>query len=211
VIRILLALAVLVATPRTSRADCAADADRLRAHMVDAQHRTHRWDLAWGLIFTGAAAIQVGLALTHTKPFSTFEANYEETLWVGAGKASIGAGSHLILPIRSHVPPPNADRCAELAALHKSVEKLGKAERQTFWLTHLGGLAVNLTGAAILWHRRSFAVGATSFLISLPVGPISAYTMPRDTWHLWREESPTWSVGVGVADGGLTLGVSGEL
>ena len=88
--------------------------------------------------------------------------------------------------------------CVELAALRKSVTQLGKAERQTFWLTHLGGLAVNLTGAAILWHRRSFAVGATSVLISLPVGPISAYTMPRDTWHLWRDESPAWSVGVGV-------------
>jgi hypothetical protein len=205
-----LVLAASAPGPRAA-ADCAQDADRLRAHLVEAAPRVHTWNFAWAIGFGGAAAIQVALAATETNPFGAFTADYQETLYVGAAKAAIGAAARFVLPLHVEIPPPVADRCVELAALRSSLETIARKERRTFWLTHLGGLALNLSGAALLWHRRSFAVGATSFAISFPIGPISAYTMPRSSWHRWRDEHATWAVAISPHDGGGILSIRGQL
>jgi len=115
---------------------------------------------------------------------------------VGGTKATIGVLSRLVFPLRVRIPAANADRCVELAALRDEVTRLGKKERESFWLTHIGGTSLNLAGMFFLWYRRSLKIGAVSFAISYPVGITSAYTLPRKTWHLWRDESPSWSVGV---------------
>jgi hypothetical protein len=198
---LLVTIALVVATPRAG-ADCASDADRLRAHLVQGQHRAHRWNIAWAIAFGGAAAVQFTLAATEFKPYGTFTQDDKETLIVGGAKATIGSLSRIVTPLSVSIPAASADRCGELTALRKAVVDLGRKERATFWLTHLGGFAVNLTGALILWHRRSFKVGAASFVLALPVSPIAAYTMPRATWHLWREESPAWSVAQELGAGG---------
>lgn len=203
------ALFVLVVA-RTAAADCAADATALRAHLTEQAPRVRTWNLAWGIAFGAAAAGQVALAATQEKPLGTFDKDYQETLYVGAAKATLGAGARLVMPLRIRIPAIDPDPCTDLAHLRASLAKIGRQERQTFWLTHLGGIAVNLTGAFILWHRRSFAVGAVSFLISSPVGPISAYTMPRGSWHRWREERASWGVAVLPHDGGWLLGAAGE-
>ena len=202
---------LLLALAQRAEADCAADADRLRAHLVAAAPGVHRWNLGWALGFGGAAAIQFTLAATRTNPFGTFTTDYQETLYAGAIKSTIGMLSRVIQPLHVSVPPLNADRCADLKALRDRLSSIARKERSTFWLTHLGGIALNLTSGLILWHRRSFEVGATSFLISFPVGPIAAYTMPRGSWHLWRDESPTWSVAVGLGPDQATLSLVGQL
>lgn len=191
--RLAAALLVLLAA-RPAAADCATEADRLRAHLESAAPRVRRWNTGWAIAFGAVAAGQFALAATHTNPLGPFDEDYKETLYVGAGKATLGMLSRIVTPVRVSIPPPVPDRCADLVALRGAVKKLAATERNAFWLTHLGGLAVNLTGAAILWHRRSFTVGAVSFLISFPVGSLSAYTLPRRTWHLYRDESPAWSV-----------------
>jgi hypothetical protein len=211
VTRSTVAALLLLALARRAEADCAADADRLRAHLVAAAPGVHRWNLGWALGFGGAAVAQFALAATKTNPFGTFTTDYEETLYVGAIKSSIGALSRIVQPLRVIIPPPNADRCADLKALRDSLSSIARNERNNFWLTHLGGLALNLTGGFILWHRRSFRVGATSFVMSYPVGPAAAYTMPRGSWHLWRDESPTWSVAVGLGHDQATLSLVGQL
>ncbi len=203
-----LALVVLTAGPPAS-ADCAQDADLLRAHLEDAAPRVRRWNTAWALAYSGAAVGQLGLALTETKPFGTFDQDYKETMYVGAAKATIGAASRIVLPLKVRIPPRDPDRCVDLAALRGSLARIAKDEKQTFWLTHLGGLALNLGGSWLLWHRRSFRVGAISFLMSFPVGSLSAYTQPRASWHEFRSESPTWSVGIGAGDGHASLNLAG--
>jgi len=200
---------LLAAVPR-AEADCAADADRLRTHLVGAAPGVFRWNTAWAIAFGGAAVVLYAAATTETKPFGTFDQDFKESMYVGGAKATIGAAARLVLPLRVRVPPPNADRCADLAALRGSLAKLAGQEKRTFWLTHLGGFALNLSGALLLWHRRSFKVGAISFLMSFPISPLSAYTMPRRSWHLYREEAPTWSVGVGLGEHHATLGLVGE-
>jgi hypothetical protein len=209
-----LLVAVLLGTtiaPRDARAaDCAADADRLRSHLEEARTNTSRWNLAWSVVFGVAAAGQFALAATDYNPLGDFDADYRDTLLVGGTKATIGLASRFVFPLRAYVPAPNADRCVELAELRKAVTAIGKKERQSFWLTHLGGMAVNLAGVGILWYRRSFGVGAVSFAISYPVGITSAYTLPRASWHLWREEKSSWTVGILPSREQTTLVLGGE-
>lgn len=206
----LLVAACLATTPRVARAaDCAGDADRLRAHLEQADVSVSRWQLAWTVAFSAAAIGQFALVLAEWKPFGEFDDKYRDTLLVGGTKATIGVGSRLVFPLRVHVPAPNADRCVELAELRRSAAALGKKERQSFWLTHIGGTALNLTGMFVLWNRHTLATGAVSFAISYPVGITSAYTLPRKTWHLWRDEKATWSVGIAPSREQTTLVLGG--
>jgi hypothetical protein len=205
------AVALATLAPRdTHAADCAADADRLRAHIEEADVNTSRWQLAWTIVFTTAAAGQFALALAEWNPFGEFDDKYRDTLLVGGTKATIGIGSRVLFPLRAHVPAPNADRCVELAELRKSITKLGKKERQSFWLTHLGGTALNLAGVGVLWYLHSFKAGAISFAMSYPVGVTSAYTLPRKSWKLWREEKASWTVGILPGDERTMFVVGGE-
>ena len=206
-----LVLAALLAgfAPRVARADCAADADHLRAHLVEVDPAVFRWNTVWTVALGTAAVAQFTLAATHTNPFGTFNDDFKEAMYVGGTKSAIGMLSRIVTPLRVHIPDPNADRCADLIALRASVKKLASQERQNFWLTHIGGFAMNAGGGLLLWYRRSFKVGATSFLTSLPVGWLIAYTLPRKTWHLYRSESPSWTVTVGAAEGHGTIGIAG--
>lgn len=201
----------LVAAPAYAGPDCASDADQLRAHLEQADTNTFRWNLAWGVLFGAAAVGQVVLAVTETKPFGTFDDAYRDTMYVGAGKATIGVLSRVITPLSVSMPARNEDRCAELIALRASLTKIAKKERQSFWLTHLGGTALNLAGAGLLWYRHSFKDGAISFAMSFPIGPISAYTMPRKSWHLWREQRASWAVTVAVQPEHTMFSIAGQM
>jgi hypothetical protein len=189
--------------------DCAPEADRLHAHLVEAERSAFRWNLSWTIAFGAASAGQFALALTETNPLGEFNEKYRDTLYVGAAKAGIGFTSRVVLPLSVDVPAPTADRCADLTALRKTVTKLATKERRLFWLTHLGGMAVNLAGAAVLWHRHSFATGAISFVISYPVGTLNAYTLPRKSWKLVRAEAAQWSVTAAATGEQATLSLQG--
>ncbi|MEO7093388.1 MAG: hypothetical protein ABI175_09065 [Polyangiales bacterium] len=206
-----LVVAALLAAvvPRAAHADCAADAGRLRDHLVEVEPAVFRWNTAWTVALGTASILQITLAATHTNPFGEFNDDFKEAMYVGGVKSGIGALSRIVTPLRVRIPELNADACADLAAVRASVKKLANQERQNFWLTHLGGLAMNAGGGLLLWHRRSFKVGATSFLTSLPVGWLIAYTLPRRTWHLYRSESPSWTVTVGAGDDHGTIGIAG--
>ena len=207
-IRALFVIAIALA-PRAARADCARDADALRAHLTSQAHGVRMWNTLWAIGFGAAAAGQFALAATETNPLGPFDRDFEESLYVGGVKATIGFASRVVMPLRVDIPGPDADRCRELAQLRASLTTIAKKERQTFWLTHLGGLALNLAGAAVLWERRSFVVGVLSFATSFPIGPISAYTMPRGSWHRWRDEHAAWSIAVTPRADGWSLGVAG--
>ena len=208
--RALIVVLLLAVPARAHAQDCAASADRLRAHLEQADVGVSRWQLAWTIAFGAAAATSAGLALAEYKPFGTFDEDYRDTLWVSSAKATVGFLSRIVMPLRVSIPDKTSDdRCSELAALRESVATLGRKERDSFWLTHIGGTALNLAGGLLLWHRRSLGVGAVSFAVSYPVGITSAYTLPRGTWHLWREERATWTVGVVPTDEATLLVVGG--
>ena len=208
------AIAILVATASRADAACADEAEELRGFLARELSHADTWDLAWGLAFGVVSTVQTAAAVTKFKPGGELSDDEEATLYVGGAKAFIGFAAHTVTNIRGSLPARHPDPCVDLAHLRKALAKLGKAERQTFWMTHLGGWAVNLTGAAILWHERSFKVGLVSILVSLPIGPLSAYTMPRKAWKRWRNERASWTVNVGRAaysDDGFVVSLGGEL
>jgi len=193
----LLIIALLATVPARAHAeDCAASADRLRAHLEAADVGVSRWQVAWSIAFGAAAVGTATLALTKWNPFGDFDDKFRDTMIVSSAKATIGLGSRILMPLRVDLPTPNTDRCADLVALRASVAKLGRKERDTFWLTHLGGTALNLAGGGLLWYLHSLGTGAVSFAMSYPVGVTSAYTLPRGTWHVWRGERASWNVTV---------------
>jgi len=205
------AIGACVAAAAPARADdgCAHEAAALRAHLVDAERATYRWNLGWTIAFGAASAGQVALAALEVNPLGTFDANYRDTLYVGAAKAGLGFASRLVLPLAVDVPAPLADRCADRAVLRATLTRLATKERRLFWLTHLGGMALNLGGMALLWERHGATTGLVSFAISYPVGMLSAYTLPRGSWKRWRAERAGWTVGVGATGLGPSVSIAG--
>ena len=203
--------ALLGASPAHAAPDCAADADRLRAHLVQADRATFRWNTVWAVLFGTAAVGQVVLAVAEVKPFGTFDAATRDTYYVGAGKATLALGTRLFTPLRVSVPAASEDRCAELVALRASLKKIAKKERQGFWLGHTGGLLLNIAASGFLWHRHSFKDGAISFAMSYPVGLAHTYTMPRKSWHLYRAEEASWSVALAIHPERTMFSLTGEM
>ncbi len=205
-------VSVVLAFAAPAAADtCDDEAAALRAHLDEESHRAHRWNTVWAILFGASAVGQVALAAAEVNPTGEFDRDFEETLYVGAVKASIGFGSKLAMPLRIPSPPPaSGDACADVAALHATLGEAARRERNSFWLTHLGGIAVNLAGATVLTVRRSLPVGALSFVVSFPVSTIAAYTQPRRSWHMWRERRASWTVGATATGGGAQLWLGGE-
>jgi hypothetical protein len=203
-------LAVALVSPAAAET-CEEEATALRAHLESESRRATRWNVIWGVLFGAAVVGQLGFALAEVDPLGReFTTDTEETLYVGAAKATLAVGSKVFLPLRIPVPAAAADTCTDVRALRLALAQAGRREQRSFWLTHLGGTAVNLAGATILTVRRSLKVGAISFAISYPVGPASAYTQPRRSWKLWRERRAQWMVGATADAGGARLWLGGQ-
>jgi hypothetical protein len=181
----------VVPTPDAPSAPGACDereADELRKHLMREEHRASRWNLAWRWTFTAASVGSFAVAIADPFP------EMRDGLYVSGAKAGIGALARWILPLRVDVPEVNADVCADVIALRKAVASTAKRERGLFIMGHIGGLALNIGGAAIIWYRGSLGQAALSVAVGYPVGLLSNYTMPRGSWQMHRER--TWTVGV---------------
>lgn len=191
--RLWISVVLLVAAGRLARADCAQDAAEIRGQLAHDAAVAHRWNLGWSLGFTAAAVVQLGAA-----PTGWFGHELTSGLWINGGKAAIAAAFRWATPLRISVPAERADACADRDALRAALAEAGRAERLTFWMTHVGGFALNLAGALILWREVSWQAGAESFAISYPVGLANAYTQPRGAWHRWRDTRDAWAPTVSV-------------
>jgi hypothetical protein len=206
ILRVVASLVLALATTGVAGADtsCEQEATALHEHLERESERAGRWNTIWAVLFGAAVVGQVGFAIAEKDPLGgDYDQDTKETLIVGASKATLAVASKVILPLRIPVPGRTTDACADVLALRAALATAAKREKRSFWLTHLGGTAINIAGATILTVRRSFKVGAISFAISYPIGPASAYTQPRRSWKLYRAQQPTWVVGAtGTADGG---------
>jgi hypothetical protein len=185
-----------------------AEAAELRAHLERESHKAHVWNVSWAAIFGGAAigSLAVGLA----NPFPKLQTG----LYVSAGKAAIGAGGRLILPLRIPIPPPNSDVCADIEALRTAVKVAAKREKGNFYLNHVAGILVNGGGALIVWKYGTGGQALLSIAIGYPVGLLSNYLAPRNSWHYFREHD--WTITVQPqaqpqSPGAWLLTVGGEL
>ena len=185
-VRVVLALAFLVRSAHASECD-PAEVSALREHLTAQSDKANTWNWVWRLTFTGAAVATGVVGALDTFP------SLKYGLYASSGKAAIGALARWILPLRIEVPAASADACTDLAALRKEIKRVAGKERSLFWMGHIGGILVNLGGAAYVWYEDGFGKAALSVAVGYPVGLLSNYTMPRGTWHLYRERSSSWT------------------
>lgn len=188
---------IVLACTTPAHADCTRDAGELRSHLRSESNRAEIWNASWAILFTAAAAGQLGAAGARYNPLSDFDKAFEEQLYVGTIKATLGTLSKIVLPLKIPVPTAEADACVDLAQLRRALRTAAKKERRSIYLTLIGGTAVNLAGTIWLWARHDFKTGATSFLTGAAVGPISALTQPRASSKLYGRRSVEWTAGLG--------------
>jgi len=199
---VVLALVCLLRTAHA--ADCASESSGLRSHLVREQHRGDAWTLDWRLTFPSATAASLSFGLLTSSDY------LREGAYVSAGKAGLATLTRWIFPLHVRMPEETADACVDLAALRKETRRIGTLERRFFWMGHIGGIALNLGGAALLWSRSTLSQGLISIAVGYPVGVIHTYTMPRGSWQRSREAGASWDVVVlPVERGGWTAGVAG--
>jgi hypothetical protein len=172
-------------------AEAEARATRIRTHLQREKRRARTWDLSWG---AGLAVVSIGqgvMALTDTMPIGDYTDATEASLWVGAGKSAIGSAARFVLRLKIVDPgAPSGDACADADAAERALRESGKHERTTFFLNHLGGLALNVAGALYLGlEEDAWSEAALSTALGYPVALAIAYTQPRDSWHAWRSGS----------------------
>jgi hypothetical protein len=213
-----LALAGALTTAITEARACPMDADdrarRLRERLDRERARADRWRLGWGIGF-GVAAIGQGVfVIAEFSPLGEYDEAAEAALMAGTGKAIIGLGARVITPIVVPEPKVTGDPCTDLASAEAALAVAARSEKQSFWLNHLGGLAVQL-GATLyigLTAEDAWDDAAISFAVGYTVGVSSTYTQPRAAWHEHRRssEARTWQVAPLLAPHARGLAVVGR-
>lgn len=200
----LVVVLVLVRSAAAQTSTCDPhEVEELRAHLVDEQHRANRWNLTWGVLFSVAAVGSATVATINPLP------EMQDGLYVSAGKATVGALGRWVLPLRIDVPDATGDACADLALLRRALRTAAKREKGNFYLNHIGGLLVNGAGAAILWWRGETRQALISVASGYPVGLLSNYLGPRNSWHRYRERD--WNVAIVPHPSGWLVSVGGAL
>ena len=189
---------------RPEAAGCALDDASLRAYLGDQATRIKRWNIAWGVVFAAGATFEYSLVAAKWNPFGEWDAEARAGALAGAIKASVGVVSKLVLPLRTaRAAAPTGDPCADLAAAEAALRAMAKRQRRSFYLNHIGGLAVNLTGVLILGLvADTWKQAAMSFAIGAPIGLLSTYTMPRGAWKTARTPRFTIAAAPMVVPGG---------
>ena len=158
--------------------------------------RAGTWNTAWTIAYGVFAVGQVGMALAEFSPGRDFEHAAAVSLYAGAGKALLGMGSRIVLPLRLPRVRATGDACVDAVALDRARAVAARKERNTFWL-QLGGYLVIEEDA---WRDAimSLAVGVV-------VSGVTLYTLPKQSW--WHGER--LMITPSVAPGSAGLAVAG--
>jgi hypothetical protein len=183
VVVVLLLLSVGSAHASDPDVGCDEQAAELRDALTRESHRAEVWNTVWRWTFTGAAVANAGLAVWDPD----FLHDSQVGLYVSAGKASIGAIARWILPLHIHVPPPSSDSCADVEAMHAEIKRVAKKEKGLFITGHIGGILLNGVGGYIVYEYSGWGQAALNVGLGYPVGLLSNYTMPRRSWHRYRD------------------------
>jgi len=193
----LAAARVIVAPARIGAAPCPGDAGQraaaVRARLDQQRRAAFRWRVGWAIGFGAASVGQLALDEAGWNPFGTYDDGARQSYRVGALKSTIGLAARIVIPMRVPRPPVTGDGCVDLAAAEAARQVAARGQRRSFWLNHVGGLALNLAASAYLVHAASWEDAAISFGIGWSVGLVSVYTMPRGAWRDQRT-SVEWQV-----------------
>ena len=215
----LVALAAVLAAAADAAAcpaDAAERAAALRERLDDERASARRWRWYWAAGFGAASAAQLTGVLLEATPIGEYDAAAAASLKIGAAKSAIGMAARIVAPIRVPRPAITGDACADLAAAEAALARAAFSEKRSFWLNHVGGLALQVGGTLYIGLSVEDAWGdaAISFGLGWSVGLISTYTQPRGLWkmHRARERSPgglTWQLTPLAAPRAHGLAISG--
>jgi hypothetical protein len=179
---------VLAAAPAVAQpAPCDPIIERTLA--ADAR-RARTWNIAWGVTFAAAAAGSAGFAALAPDDWDWVSDDFRAGLYVTSIKASLGALSRLVLPLRI---PADAS-CGTPSRVR--LAKAARRERRNIILNTVGGFAVNTAGLLYLGlERDAWSTGWIGFGIGSAVGVASTLTAPRRAWGLERDLVATPVVG----------------
>lgn len=183
---------------------CALEDASLRGYLGDQAARIRRWKIAWGVAFAAGATFEYSLVAAQWNPFGEWDDDARAGALAGAIKASVGVVSKLVLPLKTErAAAPTGDPCVDLANAETALRRMAKRQRRSFYLNHLGGLAVNLTGVLVLGLvADTWKQALMSFVIGAPIGLVSTYTMPRGAWKTVRTPRFTMAAAPMVVPGG---------
>jgi hypothetical protein len=146
--------------------------------------RAATWNRAWAIVYGVAAAGQVGLALAEISPGREFERPVAISLYAGAGKAVIGLGTRLILPLELPRVAASGDPCVDAAAVRAARATAARKEQNAFWLQLGGGAALHVAvGGYLVIVEDAWRDALMSLAIGAVVSGVTLYTLPKRSWR----------------------------
>ena len=230
-----LAMTALSARPAAAESSCDEAAAVVRTDQIAEilDHDATRAEysrVAWGTFFGVAAAVELGGAAADYAPFQTETHTVRAAEIVSGSKAAIASLSQVILPLRIDriapaMPGTTNSACHELASAENALRIAAHRERNSFYLNHVGGIALAVAGMLVLGiGEHSWGQAGLSVAEGYPIGLASTYTLPRAAWHAWRDGLPSttsakatpsifdrsWIAGPVVLPGYAGLGLSAQ-
>jgi hypothetical protein len=212
-----LVLATVVATDagaQTCPADAGERAQALRKRLDVERQKAARWRLGWSIGFGVASIGQGALVIAEVSPLGDYDEAAEASLMAGTMKSIVGLGARVITPVKIPEPRVTGDACTDLAAAELALAQAARSEKQSFFLNHIGGLALQIGATLYIGFAAEDAWddAAISFAIGYAVGVSSTYTQPRAAWHEHRRQPAerTWHVAPLVAPRAQGLAVVGR-
>lgn len=173
--------AIMMRPPPACDAD---EVERARVSINVESDQARRWNLAWGLLYLGFAGLQVGLAQAEFSVSGEFDGAAESSLYIGAGKAMLGAATRVVLPLRIPKVAASGDPCADAKAIERARAIASKKEQRTFWLQLGGGMALHVLGGGyLIVYEDSWSQALTSLGIGIVVSGVTLYTEPKTSWR----------------------------
>ncbi|HUH03314.1 MAG TPA: hypothetical protein VML75_15055 [Kofleriaceae bacterium] len=178
----------------------------LRGLLEDQARRSRTWNITWTIGYGAAAAGQLAFAVKPEWAPIDIDPDMQKSLYIGAIKASIGMVSRMIIPLRAIQPDPDiAEPCAGATAAEEALRITARKQKVSFWLNHLGGVAVNLSGALVLGIKYdAWGAAASSFALGYAVGLLNGYTQPDGAWKEPRRQRSS-TVTVAPLPNGLAI------
>lgn len=175
----------LVAAHRPAAAECdAVEVERARVAQNREADRAATWNVAWSITYGVAAVGQVAMALAEFSPGRTFERPAEISLYAGAGKAVIGLGTRLILPLALPRVAASGDACRDAAAVRAAHAVARRKERNAFWLQLGGGAALHVAvGGYLVVAEDAWRDAIMSLAVGAVVSGVTLLTLPKRSWR----------------------------
>jgi hypothetical protein len=162
----------------------AAEVEAARLSINAESGRARRWNTAWAIAYAAFAGVQVGAALAEFSIGRDFDDAQEAALYIGAGKAVLGAASRVVLPLRIPRVRASGDACTDARAVERSRAIAARKEQRTFWLQLGGGMALHLIGGGYLViYEDSWRDALTSLGLGVVVSGLTLYTVPKTSWR----------------------------